>query len=906
MPTVGGTFWSARNEAGREVRNRPLERGLWLAPGDVVAFDDQEGDELRLRRLDLDLAIAGRQSSTLHLDFRTSGGARARLTVLPKRSVSAQLVTRDAEGAERLVESVEFEERRPRPRMPFRLSVRFDGEQVEAFLDDEPLLAGSIGLPARGSTTLSTDGARLRGIRLEAERLDGESGRASAESLVRSEDLVRAAPSGAGAWLARTLLILLLVGGAGFYLRALCLGAPSAGALFAATLALAAPAAAPVLLRPWWSPPFLPMVCGALALLGLSAALFVLRREITASRVATRASRLRVVVVPLALVAAGGALAWDVRADRVEAAAKHAREDAASLTSEAVVRSDPVRLDAGSALVLGGQVGGFVLEAEVRLGHDALLEVRQGRRDAAIGTALVLSADARWPSGILRLGPRRVERLGEEGPVLPAGVARRLRLESEGGRFAARWGSDVVADVEDLDARAGPITLVTVSGEADVSALALTPQPPGIAGVRPAGWPESRPFLFGIAVLALGGGLLSLLLRRPLGRTLEVCAFALAPPALALLSVDDGAVPTSWSLAASAAAVGLLVGLPLAHGRGLSQLRLVPATLLCVAVGVLATLTILPGAGDGSDESATRAVDFASFPGARLYPGLIHYQHDRSRALNGYLAGHAFRGRRFAVERRGAGERVICVGSSSTYGAGIPESSALDWPSVLEPLLPPGTEVMNGGIRGSNAALLSVFQEEVLARFDPDVVVVTLFHNDSISLPQFDAPSLLERLAADGASPGPLSRFLVRREIEAGVEGNRRFLERHRAGDDPLPGWRAAVGTSAVRTPPERFSAAMLRLLERATAAGARPILVKEPVFADEPMVWRSEFDAVLDRLGREFDAPVVDPAPRLEREGGSDLFMDHVHLNPRGHRVMAEFMAPVVARELARGRRSR
>ncbi|MFG0318442.1 MAG: hypothetical protein ACF8XB_14305, partial [Planctomycetota bacterium JB042] len=736
---VGGSFWSATNEAGRPLRNRSLEDGLWLAPGDVVAVDREEGDDLRFRRVDLELRPAGRQSSTLHLDLRSAGTARVRLTLSPRRDVSAQLVERGADGVERVVAAVEAEGRRRHERRPFRLSLRCDGPHVAAWLDEAPLIEGTVARPAAGAFRLSSDGARLLGLRVEAER-PGDDG----APLVLVDDLSRTPSGRAGPWAARTLGALALLLGVGLWLRALCLGRPPIAALFRAVLAVGAPAALPVVFRAAWDPPFLPLVAGGLALLGVPIALFVLRDDLDAAGARRRADGLRALAVTLLLVGAAAALAWDARADRVEAAAARARREVETLTLEPVERTERERLDAGSAIVLGGSYGSFRLGADVTLGDGAALEVRRGRTDAAIGSALVVSADPRWPSGFLRLGPRRIERIGGAGPVAEAGETARLELEVRGTALRARLDDRAIGEAVDLDAAADAVTLVAVRGVVEVERLSLEPIPPGEVGARGPGIAEARPFGLAAFVLLAAAAVASRLLRRPFLRTVEVVAFAFVPASIALLGVDDGTVPTAWTFAAAAAAAGVAAGLPLAHGRTSTTPRLVGAAVVTIAAAAGGTVVLLPGPGDGSDASPVRAVDFATFAGPTLLPGWVHYQHPRSRAMNGWLAGHAFRGRRFAAGRRPDGARVVCVGTSSTWGAGTPETSGLDWPTVMESRLPAGTEVINGGVRGSNALLLSILHEEVLARFDPDVVVVTLFHNDAVSLPQFDAPALLE------------------------------------------------------------------------------------------------------------------------------------------------------------------
>src|SRR5690606_30361221 len=305
---------------GQPLRNRPLEDRLWLAPGDGIEFEEREAEDRRLRRLDLRLELAGRQSSAVHVDFRRQGAARARLTVVPRRDVSLQLVTRNAAGEERVVASAEIAGARERPRDPYRLSLRAEGDRVEVWIDEAKLLEGTIDLPRRGALAFASDGARLRGIELEFEH-DGDAG---VERLVHADDLSRRTGSGTRAWVSRTLLVLLLAAAAGPWLRALCLGRPTFRRVGAATLVLVAPAAAAVAFSPWSAPlpALLGPLAGALTLFAAPVALFVLRRDLMAPAAGgSRTPRATVAVrtaLALALVAGTGALAWDARADRVE------------------------------------------------------------------------------------------------------------------------------------------------------------------------------------------------------------------------------------------------------------------------------------------------------------------------------------------------------------------------------------------------------------------------------------------------------------------------------------------------------------------------------------------------------------------------------------------------------------
>jgi len=76
---------------------------------------------------------------------------------------------------------------------------------------------------------------------------------------------------------------------------------------------------------------------------------------------------------------------------------------------------------------------------------------------------------------------------------------------------------------------------------------------------------------------------------------------------------------------------------------------------------------------------------------------------------------------------------------------------------------------------------------------------------------------------------------------------------------------------------------------------GIALVLVKEAQRGDEPRLWKPELYGAIDRLGAEYGAPVVDPKLALEAAGGATMFMDQVHMNPRGNRVQAMAIAPVV-----------
>ncbi len=91
------------------------------------------------------------------------------------------------------------------------------------------------------------------------------------------------------------------------------------------------------------------------------------------------------------------------------------------------------------------------------------------------------------------------------------------------------------------------------------------------------------------------------------------------------------------------------------------------------------------------------------------------------------LGGEEFRGRYFPHQKNPGALRIVALGSSSTYGAGIGDPRRT-WPARLEDILRqscnPKAEVINAGWGGYNAFQLAVWIKEVLWRYEPDAVIL--------------------------------------------------------------------------------------------------------------------------------------------------------------------------------------
>jgi lysophospholipase L1-like esterase len=311
--------------------------------------------------------------------------------------------------------------------------------------------------------------------------------------------------------------------------------------------------------------------------------------------------------------------------------------------------------------------------------------------------------------------------------------------------------------------------------------------------------------------------------------------------------------------------------------------------------------TVSDAAAGPGVQARTRDPVHEDFAGPRTLAGLAHFQHPVLRRSDTWLKDHRFRDRRFTLEKPAGTARVVCIGSSSTWGHAILPETGGDYPAALERALRARNpdlqvEVLNGAIRGGTTARLNVFLREVLLEFDPDVVTASWFFNDAVSGSQYDEGEFFARIAADDYHHGPWQRRQVQRATRAGADALSRLFSRFGAeGTDCVAAWREILGDPDAETPLDRFTANLRSTAELCRERGVRLILIKEPLRGDVPWIWKQEFYRAIDAVGAEFGVPVVDPGPPLRSIGTASLFMDVVHPLPAGNEVIAETLAPFV-----------
>jgi len=274
--------------------------------------------------------------------------------------------------------------------------------------------------------------------------------------------------------------------------------------------------------------------------------------------------------------------------------------------------------------------------------------------------------------------------------------------------------------------------------------------------------------------------------------------------------------------------------------------------------------------------------------GYTLRPG---FRGESSFGIPFRVSAQGFRSPEVAIPKAAGTRRVLVLGDSVTWGAGVPEETTFSrrLETALRSELACPVEVINAGISGyGSVEELDVLQNEGL-RFEPDVVLVYHVENDNQVL---------------GHASGELARFVkdhvIYRSylIDAMLYAFRNVrwrLHAARAGGDREA--YAAEQRAWDQRPGTQASLDALREIVRLTQQhGARAILASHPNSLTDPSI-----DALRNRLLRELAAesgtPFVDVGPALVPYRDRDIVVSKVDLHPNAfaHGVIAEALRPAV-----------
>lgn len=246
--------------------------------------------------------------------------------------------------------------------------------------------------------------------------------------------------------------------------------------------------------------------------------------------------------------------------------------------------------------------------------------------------------------------------------------------------------------------------------------------------------------------------------------------------------------------------------------------------------------------------------------------------------------------------------RILCFGDSVTFGFRVPlvflkrpqdrDPSWLPYPARLEKRLRaanPGrtVEVIPLAVPGYSSHQGLAWLRRDLGRYRPDVVTLLYGWNDVSLRPLSDPDSMnVDRLHVMARSIVSHSQALMYASRAATAP---RFRGLH-----PFP--------HTERVPVEAFVANLLEMARLARAGGATPVLIgpvfRDPVeYPDEAQRMGAYRAALRDAARRERILYVEVPElTEAAWPGNEKLFLEHIHPNHAGHRVLAQALLAFLA----------
>lgn len=897
-----GEFWRALDEEGKPARV-PRRATFRLDDGETVEFD---APRWPLGGVELDVELHD-ERAFLDVEWTVDGGETRLLRVATEGTFGWLLARRTEDGRlDRPAQTRGAAQLQLFQRERIHLAFASpDGEARASLGERAAVRAADLSAPAtslrvrvRGGFVMF-HGFALLGVDRRDHRPMASDDLSALADASRAGDLV-AALLGVLAAFAGLAAFLVVLGGGGVdavaAMRATAAWVAPIAAWQAAALLLSLSASAGVGEGAWEAArPFArdPFVALALLLLGFPLAAFSLRARWGRAGSAPRRAGARVLAALLAVSAAAALGVAVVRwHDRLEeplflAALEACRDEEPAPASLPESR----RLRADDALRLEPEVRDAELTFTATIPPGAVLEarVRAPSSPHAEGVSLLLSGDESFPGGFFVDTRARFSRIGAGAPPIPTGRPIEVRVALRGDDFEATVdGRRHAAGATTMYPR-GACTLLAAAGEVDVARVTLRPSP----STAPRSRTPRRLALFLAPLL----GLFALVVVARLatgwswGAITGAAGLALLPTVGAVWSASpEGAFEAAAAAAPLAATGVLLLVLPTIAGP---RLRAIPY--LALLVSVVAALAVLhrdlERRAFPPDDLALSQLTMLDWEGERLLPGLVHVQHPLYRRFNEYLVAHELRGRRHALEKPDGVIRVAAIGTSSTFGYLAKEPYPIRIEGLLrEQGLP--VEVLVAAWPGSSGTRQLAFLENVILGFRPDVLMVSLFYNDSYQLSMIDELGYARRVTDPGFERSWLGE---RRDRAAADRARRAFGE----GGDVVRSLTASMDVP----PPVAFERILREFAEIARREGLALLFVKEPTAGERP--WRDEFYAVMDRVAADAGAPCADPTPTIEARGGRRLFFDIVHPTDEGHAVLAEHLLPYV-RRLVRERQAR
>jgi len=270
-----------------------------------------------------------------------------------------------------------------------------------------------------------------------------------------------------------------------------------------------------------------------------------------------------------------------------------------------------------------------------------------------------------------------------------------------------------------------------------------------------------------------------------------------------------------------------------------------------------------------------------------------------------------FRGREVPVQKASGTFRIVALGDSTTFGYG--ETPLSSYPAQLEVALNARAsscgqryEVINAGVEGYSARhVLARLEKEVLP-LAPDLLIIFVGWNDLFGLnPEgrlrtVDPNSWFNRLLRYSYVLKAATKLVFERILPAGEEVTpRRVAIYQQFVPQPfLQDYRRIIQAAQSRRVPMVVTT-LPSLLGAEDWEKSRSIL-HHPAFTARPELLRilwERYNQAVRGLAGEAAIPLLDLAEGVRRaRNGRSLFIDTLHFNTSGYRVVAEIMLAELA----------
>jgi len=507
------------------------------------------------------------------------------------------------------------------------------------------------------------------------------------------------------------------------------------------------------------------------------------------------------------------------------------------------------------------------LELDVELGVNSVIDVLVRGDRPGSDRGVIVSLSTAEDAGCELLVNHGLELLRSPAPDelqrLSPGRTYRLRIDTTGPEIRVRIDDIDFGRAWDWDLRAGRTAVHALRGGATVSRLSLAPT----------GEPEDiRPHLvrweIGLGAIFVGGLMLMVAMQ--------------ASSPLALL--------WSWPLAATVAPGApegsLVMGVVASVLLLLMSCRgawMVPSWI----VGGVLTSLLCWSSTTGPREytpSQLSMMTSAELGGPRVPERLLWARHPLTRRFNGYVRNQTFRNS--PVRRERGDVRIVSVGSSSTFGYGVPKERT--WSAQLALRLGSrgrDIEVLNAGTPGSTSVRLVSAVREVIMPLAPDIVIVSLGFNDHSITAMDDDVAHFRAMTTTGLSWWQvlLARVKQWRHHRALARYSRAIIRGEAVDKDDVKQFSDE--------PVARFGDALQQIADATAAEGATLVLVQEPCRNGEDNLLLQPYRRAMAVVAARNNVLLIEPQAKLDEAEGA-VFLDAVHPTALGHWLIAEVLA--------------